>query len=346
VDLSVDLGVGLPVGTGLALAGDAGPRFHARMVVGSTMGWLQPSLEAGVLFRPSVLLTSTEQAARAGATSEIRLGAALATTGQGLRGELGLRTTLVPQESVSPQVSMELLGGVRFPLLPEVDGFVLGGPGVGGAPGTPLFRVLAGITFGREPPPRMTIIDPALAEGVKLIQEKPTPPSEDKPVAPTRIHEYIIVRDDPRETSADGTSREQPRPHQPGPQEQLVLRGEIHFAQGSSELPGVVPLLDQAVLRLSELARGGTIVVEGHADTEGTDSSNMTMSLQRAQAVRRYLIAQGIPAARVRIRGFSSNWPVSARPATEQERQLNRRAEVLVLTENPAPPVTTQAPAP
>ena len=56
----------------------------------------------------------------------------------------------------------------------------------------------------------------------------------------------------------------------------------------------------------------------------------MIMSLRRAQAVRRYLIAQGIPATRVRTQ-FGSDWPVSARPATEQERQLNRRAEVLVL---------------
>ncbi|MGZ3460270.1 MAG: OmpA family protein, partial [Archangium sp.] len=60
---------------------------------------------------------------------------------------------------------------------------------------------------------------------------------------------------------------------------------------------------------------------------------------------------QGIPATRVRIRGFGSDWPVSARPATEQERQLNRRAEVLVITDAPAPaspqaPLTTQAPPP
>lgn len=123
-----------------------------------------------------------------------------------------------------------------------------------------------------------------------------------------------------------------------------MLRGEIHFAQGSSELPGVVPLLDQAVLRLVEQAKGGTIIVEGHADTEGTDT-NMIISLRRAQAVRRYLIDQGIPATRVRIRGFGSYWPVSGKPATEQERQLNRRAEVLVLTE-PTAPATTQAPIP
>ena len=87
VDLSADLGVGLPVGTRAALAGDEGPRFHARMTVGANLGgWLRPSLEAGVLFRPAILLATTESEARPGAISEVRLGAALATTGQGLRG--------------------------------------------------------------------------------------------------------------------------------------------------------------------------------------------------------------------------------------------------------------------
>ncbi len=356
VDLSADLGVGLPVGTGLALAGDTGPRFHARMVVGAILGRLQPSFEAGVLFRPTVLLSSPDQTVRDGATSEIRLGAAVATTGQGLRGELGLRTTLVPQEASvaqeasAPQVSMELLGGVRFPLLPELDGFLLGGPGVGGAPGTPLFRVIAGINFGREPPPRISIVDPNLDREFQLVLDKPKPPPEENnPVRPVGLHEYYVTRDDSQESSADGTSREPPRPYQPSPQERLVLRGEVHFDQGSSELPGVVPLLDQAVLRLLEHTRGGAVVVEGHADTEGSDTSNMIMSLRRAQAVRRYLIDQGVPSTRVRIRSFGSNWPVSAQPATAQERQLNRRAEVLVLTEATeatAAPVTTQAPAP
>lgn len=336
VDLSADLGVGLPVGTGLALAGDAGPRFHARLVMGTTLGWLQPSIEAGVLFRPSVLLASTEQAAKQGATSEIRLGAALATTGKGLRGELGLRTTL------APQVSMELLGGVRFPLLVGLDAFVLGGPGVGGALGTPRFRVLVGVAFHSEPPPRIAFIDPSADRDFQLTLAKPKPPPADDPVG---THELYVTRDDSAGTSADETPREPLRPYQPSPQERLVLRGEVHFERGNSKLSGVVPLLDQVVLRLLEQSRGGTIVVEGHADTEGSDTSNMLMSLRRAQAVRRYLLAQGVPATRVQIRGFGSSWPVSAQPANEQERQLNRRAEVLVLTEEPTAPVT-QAPAP
>jgi OmpA-OmpF porin, OOP family len=343
VDLSADLGVGLPVGTGPALAGDAGPRFHARLVVGTTLGSLQASLEAGVLFRPSILLDTTDSTAKPGATSEIRLGAALATTGKGLRGEVGLRSTLSTKTS---QVSMELIGGVRFPLLVGLDAFVQAGPGLGGAPGTPLFRMLAGVAFRQEPPPRISFLDEHANRDLQLALAAPKAPEQDDRIRPVGTWELnSLTRDDSQETSADGTPREPPRPYQPGPQERIVLRGEIHFAQGSSELQGVVPLLDQVVLRLPELTKGGTIIVEGHADTEGTVTSNMMMSLRRAQAVRRYLIDQGVPATRVRIRGFGSDWPVSDKPATEQERQLNRRAEVLLLTETAAP-ATTQAPTP
>ncbi|MFL5352436.1 OmpA family protein [Archangium sp.] len=337
VDLSADLGVGFPVGTGLALAGDSGPRFHVRMTVGTTLGWLQPSLEAGVLFRPTIQLDTAADTAKPGASSEIRLGAALATTGTGLRGELGLRTTL------APQVSMEMLGGVRFPLLMGLDAFVLAGPGMGGAPGTPLFRVLTGVSFRSEPPPRLSFIDEHADRELQLSLAAPPPSQKEDRVRPAGTWEFNSLT--PGEAQAqEGAPQEPPKPYQPGPQDKLVLRGEIHFGRGSSELPGVVPLLDQTVLRLSEQARGGTIIVEGHADTEGSDSSNMIISLRRAQAIRRYLIDQGIPSTRVRIRGFGADWPVSPKPATEQERQLNRRAEVLVITDAPAP-ASSQAPA-
>ncbi|MBN1210183.1 MAG: OmpA family protein [Myxococcaceae bacterium] len=341
IDLAADLGVGLPFGNGTALAGDDGLRFHVRMVAGTTLGWLRPSLEAGVLFRPAIRLDTAEAEAKPGASSEVRLGAALATTGKGLRGELGLRATL------APQVSMDLLGGARFPLLVGLDAFIMGGPGLGGAPGAPRFRVLAGVAFHDEPPPKLSFIDENADRELQLSLATPPPPPEDDRVRPVSTWELnSLSRGDPQDTSAEaGAPKEPLRPYQPSPQEKLVLRGEVRFEKGSSELAGVVPLLDQVVLQLSDQPQGGTIIVEGHADSEGTDTSDMFMSLRRAQAVRRYLIDQGIPATRVRIRGFGADWPVSAKPANEQEHQLNRRAEVLVITES-SPSLSTQAPAP
>ncbi|WP_224361062.1 OmpA family protein [Hyalangium versicolor] len=340
VDLSADFGVGLPVGNGTALAGDDGPRFHVRMTVGTSLGMVAPSLEAGVLFRPTILLATSDGSAKQGANSEIRLGAALATTGKGLRGELGLRATL------SPQVAMDVLGGVRFPLPAGLDASLMAGPGLGGALGAPRFRVLAGVSFHDEPPPKLSFIDENADRELQLALATPDRPPEDERVRPVSTWELNALSRGDSGTAAPQGPQEPLRPYQPTPQERVVLRGVIPFTKGSAELQAVVPLLDQAVLQMSELPRGGTVIIEGHADTEGTDASDMFMSLRRAQAVRRYLVNQGVPATQVRIRGFGAEWPVSAKPATEEERQLNRRAEVIVLTEAVPTSATTQTPTP
>jgi len=339
VDLSADLGVGLPVGTGSALAGDAGPRVHARMAVGTEIGSLHSSLEAGVLFRPAVQLDTTGNAASSGARSEIRLGAGVATTGKGLRGELGLRTTF------APQVSMELIGGVRFPLPVGLEAFVQGGPGLGGAPGTPLFRMLVGVTYRKEPLPPIVYLEREADRALRIELAEQQLQRADNPVRPVITQDLYATRDDERH-AAIGMTKQPKRPYQPAPHEKQVMRGVLHFAQGSAQLPGVIPFLDQVVLRLAQLPKGGTIVIEGHSDTEGTTTFNQIISQQRAQMVRNYLDAQGVAWTQMRLSRFGSDFPVSTNPTTDQEHQLNRRVEILVLTENTGESITTQAPAP
>jgi outer membrane protein OmpA-like peptidoglycan-associated protein len=234
---------------------------------------------------------------------------------------------------------MELMGGVRIPVLPGLEAFVLGGPGLGSAAGTPRFRVLTGLSFRNEPPPPISYPwNEQADQELQLTLAEPESVQEQAPVRPAASWELNgLARADTRGQGAPPP----PRPHQPGPQEKLLLRGEVHFAKGSADLPGVVPLLDQVVLRISEQARMGLIRVEGHSDKDPGDAY---MAVRRAQAIRRYLIDQGIPSTQVRIQGFDADFPVSAHPATEQERQLNRRAEVLVTLEVPPPPTAQVAP--
>ncbi|MET0404932.1 MAG: OmpA family protein, partial [Cystobacter sp.] len=330
LDLAADLGIGLPFGTGTALAGDDGPRYHARMTAGLVLGWIQTSLEAGVLFRPNILLPTVDSPTqnRKGASPEMRLGAALSTTGKTVKGELGWRATF-SSTNTSMQTSMEVLGGIRFPLVYGLEAFVIGGPGFGRAQGTPRYRVLTGISFRSEPPPKISFLDERADQELQLVLATPSSESGETPVRPAAAWELNALSRGAAQTP-DGAFLAPPRPHQPSAQEKILLRGELHFARGSATLPGVVPLLDQAVLRMSEQTHTGRIIIEGHSDNDSADSF---MAVRRAQAIRRYLIDQGIPATQMRIQGFGSDWPVSAQPATEQERQLNRRAEVLVITD-------------
>jgi len=51
------------------------------------------------------------------------------------------------------------------------------------------------------------------------------------------------------------------------------------------------------------------ITVEGHADERGTREYNLALGERRAQAVRQYLAAKGIPAARLRTISYGKERP-------------------------------------
>src|SRR5215472_14786927 len=70
--------------------------------------------------------------------------------------------------------------------------------------------------------------------------------------------------------------------------------------------------------------------VEGHTDSVGGDEYNMQLSEHRAEAVRDYLVQQGVPQNTVDARGFGKTKPVATND-TPEGRQQNRRVE-LVLT--------------
>ncbi len=78
----------------------------------------------------------------------------------------------------------------------------------------------------------------------------------------------------------------------------------------------------------SSLAGGsGRIEVAGHASDEGDDYYNLDLSQRRANAVRRYLIDQGVSPARIIARGFGDEAPEDDNSSAEGRRH-NRRVEV------------------
>lgn len=70
------------------------------------------------------------------------------------------------------------------------------------------------------------------------------------------------------------------------------------------------------------------IEVQGHTDNAGAKAANLSLSQQRADAVRDYLIKTGgISAARLTAVGFGDTKPVAPN-TTEEGRALNRRVEL------------------
>ncbi|HYO55705.1 OmpA family protein [Archangium sp.] len=144
VDLALEVGVGVPVGSVDTLSRDSIVRLVPRVMLGRSFGVLRAGVEAGVLIRPEVALGNVGEV-RYAVGNEVRLGAVLATTGEGLRGELNVRGT-VPL--LRQPGSLEVLAGLRLPLGESLEAYALGGPGFGDAPGMPTFRVLLGMAVG------------------------------------------------------------------------------------------------------------------------------------------------------------------------------------------------------
>ena len=70
--------------------------------------------------------------------------------------------------------------------------------------------------------------------------------------------------------------------------------------------------------------------IDGHTDNQGSAAHNMTLSKQRAQAVRQFLVDKGVAAQRLSIKGFGDTKPMDSN-GTEEGRANNRRTELTVL---------------
>ena len=66
--------------------------------------------------------------------------------------------------------------------------------------------------------------------------------------------------------------------------------------------------------------------LDGHASEEGTEEYNMQLSIDRANAVKTYLVNSGVDAKRIMTNGYGETRPIASN-ATEQGRVANRRVE-------------------
>jgi outer membrane protein OmpA-like peptidoglycan-associated protein len=109
---------------------------------------------------------------------------------------------------------------------------------------------------------------------------------------------------------------------------------------GRARLYGILFDYDSAVIRkesepvlneVLELLRhepGWKLMIEGHTDATGSDAHNLTLSKQRAEAVKAFLVAGGVTSDRLKTEGFGESKPV-ADNGTELGRAQNRRVELV-----------------
>jgi outer membrane protein OmpA-like peptidoglycan-associated protein len=149
LDLGFHLGVALPLGSAEVLTRDDGFTFSPRLGAGKSLGgtW-RVGADVGALVRTQTYaLSPTTDPVRDEVGVEMNAGANLSAGLLGFKQELVVRGTLPVADA--PE-SLEVLLGLRVPMSGGTELFAMGGPGFGQTPGTPNFRVLAGLTFGAD----------------------------------------------------------------------------------------------------------------------------------------------------------------------------------------------------
>jgi outer membrane protein OmpA-like peptidoglycan-associated protein len=74
---------------------------------------------------------------------------------------------------------------------------------------------------------------------------------------------------------------------------------------------------------------GLILKIEGHTDSQGSDEYNMTLSQQRAESVKQYLVQAGVKPEIITTQGLGETTPV-ADNSTAAGRQKNRRVEIVI----------------
>ena len=166
---------------------------------------------------------------------------------------------------------------------------------------------------------------------------EPTPPPPPPPPAPP------AAPPPPPDTDGDGVTDD--RDKCPGTPRGVAVDADGCPQKGSITLDGVTFDYDSARLTADSANTLDTVAaglkkyprlkveLQGHTDNKGPDAYNLTLSQQRANAVREQLLRAGVPSAQMTAKGYGEAEPV-ADNKTDEGRAMNRRVVMLVL-ENP-----------
>ena len=110
----------------------------------------------------------------------------------------------------------------------------------------------------------------------------------------------------------------------------ITLSGQVLFVTGKAELlPAAQDQLTVVAKALQDQGEIKPIVVEGYTDSVGSESTNMKLSQDRADAVRSFLVSKGLPSDKLSAVGKGKSNPVASND-TADGRANNRRVEIVV----------------
>jgi OOP family OmpA-OmpF porin len=105
------------------------------------------------------------------------------------------------------------------------------------------------------------------------------------------------------------------------------IAGKTFFENASAKLKGSSFIeLNELVLILNRYS-GTNLLIEGHTDSNGSDTYNLNLSQERMESVKKYLESKGINSARLTAIGYGESKPIASNK-TSLGRAKNRRVEL------------------
>ena len=121
----------------------------------------------------------------------------------------------------------------------------------------------------------------------------------------------------------------------------LLQLDPIYFDLDDSQIRADAEVELQKIVAVLKKYPEMKIDIRSHTDSRAGDAYNMLLSEKRAQATLSYLRNQGISSKRISGKGYGEtqliNHCENNVPCSEQEHQLNRRSEFIILNDNETP---------
>ncbi|MEQ8238716.1 MAG: OmpA family protein, partial [Cyclobacteriaceae bacterium] len=105
----------------------------------------------------------------------------------------------------------------------------------------------------------------------------------------------------------------------------------IYFDFGAAKLTEDSKPVLETLRRTLEKYPKTSIQIAGFTDNVGSHEYNIDLSLKRANAVKDYLIENGIKGSRLETKGFGEENPIASNDDEKDGRELNRRIEVTLI---------------
>jgi len=126
--------------------------------------------------------------------------------------------------------------------------------------------------------------------------------------------------------AGNAAAAEEARRREAANRARAVLQQQVYFEFDRADLTPQARELLKAKLEVLRNFSAVTLTVAGHADERGSDEYNLALGNRRANAVRQYLIQQGVLSGRMQTVSFGEEQPAVV-GHDESAWSRNRRAE-------------------